>query len=181
MHGFRGDAQGWSAPSGQSKIELLARIELAFADEREPGPAEIADGDLEADRDELALDAREHIDARRTALIATLPDDGHAHLQWQLACQRISRSSPAFAAEFRAGRPCTMTKATGILPMFLVIGVLFGALAAACAYVISYHEYRQRMLRLDQNPRRMALGTASVTFVFFVLASVVLAFVLGEP
>lgn len=56
--------------------------------------------------------------------------------------------------------------------------MLFGALAAACAYLISYHEYRQRMLRLDQNPRRMALNTAIFTFVFFVVAAVVLSFVI---
>ena len=60
-------------------------------------------------------------------------------------------------------------------PFFLFIGVVFGGLAAACAYLISYHEYRQRMLRLDQNPKRMALGTAVVTFVFFVVASFVLS------
>ncbi len=58
-----------------------------------------------------------------------------------------------------------------------MIGTVFGALAAAAAYAISYHEYRQRMLRLDQHPRRMALGTAVVTFVFFFIASLVLAFV----
>lgn len=63
------------------------------------------------------------------------------------------------------------------LPMFLVIGVTFGALAGVAAFVISYHEYRQRMLRLDQNPRRMALGTAVMTFVFFLVAAVVLAYV----
>ena len=65
-----------------------------------------------------------------------------------------------------------------MLPLFLGIGALFGALAAAAAYAISYHEYRQRMLRLDQNPRRMALGTAITTFVFFLVASIVLAVVL---
>ena len=65
-----------------------------------------------------------------------------------------------------------------MLPFFLGIGAIFGALAAAAAYAISYHEYRQRMLRLDQNPRRMALGTATATFIFFLVASLVLAFVL---
>jgi hypothetical protein len=64
------------------------------------------------------------------------------------------------------------------LPMFLVIGVLFGALAALTAFFISYHEYRQRMLRLDQNPRKMAMGTAVMTFTFFLVASIVLAYVL---
>ncbi|HUL75349.1 MAG TPA: hypothetical protein VLT86_19710 [Vicinamibacterales bacterium] len=62
---------------------------------------------------------------------------------------------------------------------FLIFfGTVFGALAAASAYVISYHEYRQRMLRPDQNPRRMAMSTAIVTFVFFVVASIVLSIVL---
>jgi hypothetical protein len=55
---------------------------------------------------------------------------------------------------------------------------MFGALAAASAYLIAYHEYRQRMLRLDQNPKRMALGTAVTTFVFFLVASAVLAYAL---
>lgn len=65
------------------------------------------------------------------------------------------------------------------VPFFLVVGVVFGGLAAASAYVISYHEYRQRMLRLDQDPRRMALGTAAATFALFVLAALVLAVVLN--
>jgi hypothetical protein len=65
-----------------------------------------------------------------------------------------------------------------MLPLFLGIGLVFGGLAATAAYVISYQEYRQRMLRLDQNPRRMALGTAATTLVFFLVASIVLAFVL---
>jgi hypothetical protein len=63
--------------------------------------------------------------------------------------------------------------------LLITIGAVFGLLAAACAYVISYHEYRQRMLRLDQNPRQMALRTAIVTFVFMLLAAVVLSFVLS--
>jgi hypothetical protein len=65
-----------------------------------------------------------------------------------------------------------------LLPMFLLIGAVLGALAAAGAYAISYQEYRQRRLRPDQNPRRMALGTAGVTFVFFVVASIVLGWLL---
>ena len=72
-----------------------------------------------------------------------------------------------------------MPSAPSTLPLFFVIGVIFGGLAAACAYVISYHEYRQRMLRLDQHPRRMALGTAAVTFVLFFAAALVLAFLLN--
>lgn len=63
--------------------------------------------------------------------------------------------------------------------LFIAIGAIFGVLAAACAYVISYNEYRQRMLRFDQNPRQMALQTAIATFVFMMLAAVVLSFVLS--
>jgi Trk-type K+ transport system membrane component len=63
--------------------------------------------------------------------------------------------------------------------LFITIGAIFGALAAACAYVISYNEYRQRMLRVDQNPRQLALQTAIATFVFMMLAAVVLSFVLS--
>ena len=65
-----------------------------------------------------------------------------------------------------------------VLGLFLTIGVVFGALAAASAYVISYHEYRQRMLRLDQNPKAMAMQTATITFVFILVSSVVLYFAL---
>jgi len=63
--------------------------------------------------------------------------------------------------------------------LLITIGAIFGLLAAACAYVISYNEYRQRMLRLDQNPRQMALQTAVATFVFMFVAAVVLSFVLS--
>jgi H+/Cl- antiporter ClcA len=66
-----------------------------------------------------------------------------------------------------------------MLPFFLVIGVVFGGLAAVAAYLISYHEYRQQMLRPDQDPRRMALGTAAVTFLFFVVGAIGLSLALG--
>jgi hypothetical protein len=65
-----------------------------------------------------------------------------------------------------------------VLPTFFIVGLVFGVLAAAAAYVISYNEYRQRMLRLDQNPRRMAVRMAVVTFVVFFGGSILLAFVL---
>lgn len=65
-----------------------------------------------------------------------------------------------------------------LLPLLMVIGALFGALAAAGAYMISYSEYRRRMLRPGQNPRRMALEVAVVTFVFFLVAAAILSFVL---
>ena len=61
----------------------------------------------------------------------------------------------------------------------MLIGGVFAVLAAACAYVIALHEYRHRMLRLDQNPKRMALETALVTLAVMLMASAVLAFALA--
>ena len=64
-------------------------------------------------------------------------------------------------------------------PGFVVgFGTIFGLLAAACAYVIALHEYRQRMLRLDQSAPRLAARTAIVTFVFVLAASMVLGWLL---
>ncbi len=71
-----------------------------------------------------------------------------------------------------------MTTSHPVLPLLLVLGAVFGALAAACAYLITYAELRRRFLRPDQNPRRMAFQTALVTFVFFVAAAIALSFVL---
>ena len=66
-----------------------------------------------------------------------------------------------------------------MLPLLLAIGIVFGGLAAASAYVISYAEYRRRRLRPDQNARRMALETSAATFAFFLLAAIVLSFLLS--
>jgi len=71
-----------------------------------------------------------------------------------------------------------MTPQPSVLGLFLTIGVVFGGLAAISAYVIALNEYRQRMLRLDQNPRKMAGQVAVMTFVFMIAASVVLYFAL---
>jgi len=65
-----------------------------------------------------------------------------------------------------------------VLPLLLALGTVFGVLAAACAYLISYSEARRRFLRPDQDPRRIGLATATVTFVFFIVMAIVLSFVL---
>jgi hypothetical protein len=51
------------------------------------------------------------------------------------------------------------------------LGVVFGLLAAACAFVISYAEYK-RNWSFRGNAVAMALRSAFVTFVFFVLAAI---------
>ncbi len=71
-----------------------------------------------------------------------------------------------------------MPPPNSLFPLFLALGTLFGALAAAGAFVISYAEYRRQMLRPGQDPKRMALGMAGVTFAFFFVAALVLSVVL---
>jgi hypothetical protein len=58
-----------------------------------------------------------------------------------------------------------------------VIGVLFGSLAAACAFVIAYAEYA-RHFPGKARPVRMALQTALVALAFFLLASLLLPWLL---
>jgi hypothetical protein len=66
-------------------------------------------------------------------------------------------------------------------PGFVIgVGAIFGVLAAACAYVISLHEYRQRMLRLDQSAPAMAARTAVTTFVFTFAAALALGWLLSQ-
>jgi hypothetical protein len=53
------------------------------------------------------------------------------------------------------------------------LGVAFGLLAAACAFVISYGEYK-RNWSFRGSAAGMALRSALVTFVFFFLAALAL-------
>jgi hypothetical protein len=62
------------------------------------------------------------------------------------------------------------------LQISVVIGTAFGLLAAACAYLISYAEYR-RNWSFRGSAARMALRSAAVTFVFFLLAAIALGVV----
>ena len=56
------------------------------------------------------------------------------------------------------------------------LGVAFGLLAAACAFVISYGEYK-RNWSFRGSASMMALRSAAVTFIFFFLAAVALGFI----
>jgi hypothetical protein len=62
------------------------------------------------------------------------------------------------------------------LPLSAALGVAFGLLAAACAFVISYGEYK-RNWSFRGSASMMALRSAAVTFVFFFLAAIALGFI----
>jgi len=53
------------------------------------------------------------------------------------------------------------------------IGLVFGALAGACAFVIAYGEYK-RNWSFSGSATRMALRSALVAFLFFFVAAIVI-------
>ena len=55
----------------------------------------------------------------------------------------------------------------------IVLGIVFGLLAGACAFVIRYSEYK-RNWAFHGNPLYQALRDSAVTFVFFFLAALLL-------
>ncbi len=61
---------------------------------------------------------------------------------------------------------------------YAFIGLIFGALASACAFVISYGSYHNQFMD-TRTPMRLALHTAGVTFVFFFVACTLLPWVFG--
>jgi hypothetical protein len=66
-----------------------------------------------------------------------------------------------------------------IISLTLLIGLFFSPLAGLCAFLITYHEY-QRHYADKRQPLRIALEAALFTFVFFVIASIVIGFVLSR-
>ena len=56
---------------------------------------------------------------------------------------------------------------------FALFGALFGLLAGACAFLISYYEYK-RNWAFTGNPVRAALRSGVVAFLVFFIASLVL-------
>ena len=59
------------------------------------------------------------------------------------------------------------------LQLSAVLGLVFGALAAACAFFISYAEYK-RNWNFRGSATNMALRSALVTFIFFFVAALAL-------
>ena len=62
------------------------------------------------------------------------------------------------------------------LALSAALGVVFGLLAAACAFVISYGEYK-RNWSFRGSAVNMALRSAAVTFAFFFAAAILLGVV----
>jgi hypothetical protein len=62
------------------------------------------------------------------------------------------------------------------LELSAALGATFGLLAAACAFVISYSEYK-RNWSFRGSATRMAMRSAAVAFAFFFLASLALALI----
>jgi len=62
------------------------------------------------------------------------------------------------------------------LELSAALGATFGLLAAACAFVISYSEYK-RNWSFRGSATKMALRSAAVAFTFFFFASLAVAFI----
>jgi len=60
------------------------------------------------------------------------------------------------------------------LELSAVLGLVFGALAGACAFFISYHEYKNNW-NFRGSAAAMALRSALVAFLFFFVAAIALA------
>ncbi len=59
------------------------------------------------------------------------------------------------------------------LQLSAVLGAVFGSLAAACAFFISYHEYKNNW-NFRGSPAKMAARSAAVAFVFFFIGAIAL-------
>jgi H+/Cl- antiporter ClcA len=58
----------------------------------------------------------------------------------------------------------------------IVLGLVFGVLAGACAFVIAYAEYK-RNWAFTGNAVHQSLRTAAVTFLLFFLAGIILPWI----
>jgi len=64
-----------------------------------------------------------------------------------------------------------------INPITLIIGLTFSPIAAIMAFLIAYNEY-QHHYSTKIKPRKMALEVAIVTFVFFLVLSIIIGWLL---
>jgi cation transporter-like permease len=66
-----------------------------------------------------------------------------------------------------------------IIALSLLIGLVISPIAGLMAFLITYHEYL-RHYPSKEKPLRIALEAALLTFAFFVIASIVIGFVLSR-
>jgi uncharacterized sodium:solute symporter family permease YidK len=60
----------------------------------------------------------------------------------------------------------------------VLFGVIAATLASSCAFVISYASYKNQFMD-SRTPMRLALHSAAVTFVFFLVASLAAPWLFG--
>ena len=97
---------------------------------------------------------------------------GDEHTAWR--CALLKFSGPT---GFPPAPGFTTTRLMHWISLFLSLGVLFGALASATAYIIFYREYLHHFV--DANKARMlALRGALTAFLFFLVLSVVAGYVI---
>ena len=61
----------------------------------------------------------------------------------------------------------------------IIAGLVSGTIAGTCAFVVSFGSYQNQFMD-TRTPRRLALQTAIVTFLFFFLAAIALPVVFGS-
>ena len=64
-------------------------------------------------------------------------------------------------------------------PLIILIGIIYAPIAAFMAFLITYGEYK-RHFKDKRKSIQMAIETASVTFIFFILLSVIICWLLGK-
>jgi len=67
-----------------------------------------------------------------------------------------------------------------LFTMLFVIGTSFSLIAAVMAFLISYEEYRKHFID-RRKTLAMSLQSAAVIMVFFVVVTLIIAFVFSNP
>jgi uncharacterized membrane protein YbjE (DUF340 family) len=66
-----------------------------------------------------------------------------------------------------------------MLRLFIGVGTIFGFVAALMAYLITYNEWLHHY-PTKREPRRIALETAILTFMIFLIMSLIAGYILGN-
>src|SRR5437773_1070464 len=90
-----------------------------------------------------------------------------APLRWPARYARsLVRGGPPYTAASRFVKWLVVCADHMDLQLSAVLGAVFGLLAGACAFFISYHEYKSNW-NFRGSPSNMALRSAAVAFAFF--------------